>query len=961
MFDFVKKMFGSKNDREIKKMQPLVAKINAMEDTFKAMSDDELRGMTGRFKEKLDNGASLDDILPAAFATIREAGWRRMQMRHYDVQLIGGYFLHQGRIAEMRTGEGKTLVATLPVYLNALSGKGVHLITVNDYLAARDAEWMSQIYGWMGLSVGTILNNLSDTERQKAYNSDVTYGTNNEFGFDYLRDNMKYSLDRKVQRPLHFAIIDEVDSILIDEARTPLIISGRANQSTDLYYDINKIIPFLKKDEDYIVDEEHHSTTLTDEGVESVERQLKIKNLYAPGNIEYLHHVNKALQAHTLYKKDVNYIVDNGEVVIVDEHTGRPMPGRRWSDGLHQAVEAKEGVKVRDENHTLATVTFQNFFRMYDKLAGMTGTAETEAEEFKQIYDLEVSVIPTNRPIARIDHNDLIFRTEREKFRRIVSTIVDCNKRGQPALVGTVSVEKSEAISKTLKRKGIPHTVLNAKKHRSEADVVAQAGRKGAVTIATNMAGRGTDILLGGNPEGLAKKAVGTEEGPEYEQKLAYYKEICAKEREEVKAAGGLFVLGTERHESRRIDNQLRGRSGRQGDPGTSLFLLSLEDDLMRIFGGDRLSFIMEKLDMPENEPIEATMVSKALESAQRRVEGRNFDIRKNLLEYDDVMNSQRKAIYELRDKVLEGGDTLYDIVLDAFDRVAVSLIDHYCHEQVKPDEWDMEGFLRALKDRLNIELDLTQHRGRDDIGEKIWAAIEATIADKEKELQYIADRTNESFAEVDDYEPKAGRDIFLELMQNMYLRSIDNHWRDHLKRMEGLRDAIRFHGYAQKDPKKVYKIEGYEVFNNTMADIDNSTVEYLAKIQVEREDEVQDSAPDAFRIRAAAPAPRPAAPKPAVPAGPAAAPKPSGGGPVSLEDLKKKEAEAQAAGEPAEASGGSSEDPAADAAEAAEAPAKPVTVRRTRLKIGRNDLCPCGSGKKFKHCHMGREHELDL
>ena len=946
MFDFVKKMFGSKNDREIRKIQPIVARINALEDSFKAMSDEELQAMTPKLKEKLANGASLDDILPVAFATTREAGWRVMNMRHYDVQLIGGIFLHRGRIAEMKTGEGKTLVATLPVYLNALTGKGVHLVTVNDYLAARDAEWMGRLYNFMGLSVGTILNDLSDTERRNAYHSDITYGTNNEFGFDYLRDNMKFSLDRKVQRALNYAIVDEVDSILVDEARTPLIISGRANQSTELYYTINKIVPFLKKDEDYIVDEEHHSVTLTDEGVETVEGHLSIENLYEPKHIESLHHVNKALQAHTLYKKDINYIVDEGEVVIVDEHTGRPMAGRRWSDGLHQAVEAKEGVKIRDENQTLATITFQNFFRMYAKLAGMTGTAETEAEEFNHIYKLEVNVIPTNRPMIRKDHNDLIYRTEREKFRAIVDRIVECNAKGQPVLVGTVSVEKSEAISKVLTRKGIRHTVLNAKYHRREADIVSQAGRLGAVTIATNMAGRGTDILLGGNAEALARNAVGSESGADYAQKLAHFKAICAEEKVQVLAAGGLFILATERHESRRIDNQLRGRAGRQGDPGGSQFFLSLEDDLMRIFGGDRLSFIMEKLDMPEGEPIEANMVTKSLENAQKRVEGRNFDIRKNLLEYDDVMNQQRKTTYQLRDQVLAGGDGLYELALDAFDRVASGLVDNTCPEKVKADEWDINSLVKSVKETFGVELDAATLKSRDAIEGTVWEKVESLLKAKEAELQYIADRTNERFEGVEDYEPKAGRDIFLELMQNMYLRSIDKHWREHLKQMEALRDAIRFQGYAQKDPKKVYKIEGFEVFGRTLGAIDSNLIEYLSKIQVEREDQIQDIAPEAFRIRAAAaPAAPPAPAAPVIPEGPAQAPSANAPGPIAMSDLSRQTGNA---GEVAEASGDSN------------AP-KPDTIVRSAPKIGRNDLCPCGSGKKFKHCHMGRETDLSL
>ncbi len=928
MFSFVKKIIGTKNDRELKKLQPTVAKINALEETMQAKSDDELRAMTPYFKEKIENGASTDDLLVPAFATVREAGRRVLGMRHYDVQLIGGMFLHSGSVAEMRTGEGKTLVATLPVYLNGLEGKGVHLITVNDYLASRDADWMGQIYRFMGLSVGKILNDISDNDRHAAYRCDITYGTNNEFGFDYLRDNMKFSLERKVQRGHHYAIVDEVDSILIDEARTPLIISGRAEQSTELYYEINKIIPFLRKDEDYLVDEEHHSATLTDGGVETVEKQLSLDNLYEPRNIEYLHHVNKALQAHTLYKKDVKYIVDNGEVIIVDEHTGRPMPGRRWSDGLHQAVEAKEGVVVKDENQTLATVTFQNFFRMYTKLGGMTGTAETEAEEFKEIYELETRVVPTNKPIARLDQNDVIYRTEREKFKAVVDQILECHKKGQPVLVGTVSVEKSDAISKVLKRKGISHNVLNAKFHRSEAEIVSQAGRKGAVTIATNMAGRGTDILLGGNPEALAEKASGAESGADFEKKLEHFRELCTREKQEVLAAGGLFILATERHESRRIDNQLRGRAGRQGDPGESRFYLSLEDDLMRIFGGDRLGSIMERLSMPEGEPIEANMVSKSIESAQRRVEGRNFDIRKNLLEYDDVMNQQRKSVYGLRDTVLGGGDDLYELVLDVFDRVATAVVDSYAAEGVKTAEWDLPGLELAIKEQFGLKLELQGVQTRDAIGTTLWNAIEALINGKEAELEYIAQKSNERFADVEDYEPKRGRDIFVELMQNMYLRSIDGKWRDHLRNMDALRDAIRFQGYAQKDPKKVYKIEGYTQFQKTMTDIDTGVVEYLSKIQVEREDQVQDVAPQAIRIRAVqVPTQQTTAPK-----GPAEAPVASAGGPRSLED-----------GEATEASGGS----------------KTKTVKREVPKVGRNEPCPCGSGKKFKHCHMGREDAL--
>ncbi|MFU8806456.1 MAG: preprotein translocase subunit SecA, partial [Bradymonadaceae bacterium] len=691
MLKFLTNLFGSANDRYIKEARSLVSHVNGLEESVQKLSDDELRGQTAVFRQRLDQGASLEDILPEAFATTRESAKRILGLRHYDVQLVGGLGLHEGNIAEMKTGEGKTLTATLPLYLNGLAGKGAHLITVNDYLASRDAIWMGKLYNFLGLSVGTIISDISDFDRKRAYGSDITYGTNNEFGFDYLRDNMKYRLEDYVQRDLFYAIVDEVDSILVDEARTPLIISGKAEMSTEQYFVINKIVPYLKRDEDYLVDEEHRSSTLTDSGVEKVEERMGIDNLYDPKHIETVHHVNKALQAHTLYKKDDQYIVNDGEVVIVDEFTGRPMPGRRWSDGLHQAIEAKEGVNIKDENQTLATVTFQNYFRMYDKLAGMTGTAETEAEEFHDIYKLEVVVMPTNRPIARLDHEDVIYRSYREKFNAIVDQIVECNAKGQPVLVGTTSVEKSEAISHVLKKKGIEHRTLNAKHHGREADVVAQAGRKGSVTIATNMAGRGTDIILGGNPEGLANKELGEPEIPadtpiseresfwsdEYRAALARYTKQCDAEREEVLAAGGLFIIGTERHESRRIDNQLRGRAGRQGDPGGSRFFLSLEDDLLRLFGADRIGKIMDTLRMEEGVPIEHRMVSKSIENAQKKVEGRNFDIRKNLLEYDDVMDVQRKTIYTMRKNVLKGHDEdgrgMLKMALDLFEDVAMA------------------------------------------------------------------------------------------------------------------------------------------------------------------------------------------------------------------------------------------------------------------------------------------------
>ncbi|HEY6177008.1 MAG TPA: preprotein translocase subunit SecA, partial [Kofleriaceae bacterium] len=683
------KIFGSRNQRELRKMQPVVDRINRLEPTFKAKSDDELRAMTAEFKRRLDAGATLDEILPEAFATVREASVRRLGMRHYDVQLIGGMVLHQGKIAEMRTGEGKTLVATLPTYLNALTGKGVHVVTVNDYLAKRDAEWMGRIHNALDVSTGVIVHGLDDLTRQHNYNCDITYGQNNEFGFDYLRDNMKESPDRMVQRGLHYAVVDEVDSILIDEARTPLIISGQGEASADLYEKVDRLIPRLKRELDYTVDEKAHSAMLTDDGVERIEKLLGVDNLYAASNIVLVHHVSQALRAHTLYKRNVNYLVENNKVIIISEDTGRKMEGRRWSDGLHQAIEAKEGVNVEEENQTLATVTFQNYFRLYKKLAGMTGTADTEAQEFHQIYKLDVSVIPTNKPMIRKDHPDLVYKNEAGKFRAVVADVEDCHQRGQPVLVGTVSVEKSEVVANLLRAKGLPFNVLNAKHHQREASIVAQAGRKGAITIATNMAGRGTDILLGGNPEAMAKDELAEErarlaetageaqpapptgdepaepyrgsiepridEEARYQELVVKYKEQCDAERQEVLKAGGLKIVGTERHESRRIDNQLRGRAGRQGDPGSSRFYLSLQDDLLRIFGLDKMTGLMERLGLEEDVPIESPMVTRSIEGAQKKVEGRNFDQRKNVLEYDDVMNQQRKTIYALRRQILEG------------------------------------------------------------------------------------------------------------------------------------------------------------------------------------------------------------------------------------------------------------------------------------------------------------------
>ncbi|MGM0554761.1 MAG: preprotein translocase subunit SecA [Myxococcota bacterium] len=942
MFDFLEKIFGSANQRYIKNARPDVERINGLESQIQSLSDAELKAKTAEFRQKIDNGATLEDIKHEAFAVVREASMRTLGMRHYDVQLIGGLKLHEGQIAEMKTGEGKTLVATLPLYLNALSGRGAHLVTVNDYLASRDAKWMGHVYNFLGMDVGTIVSDISSTQRQKAYGSDITYGTNNEFGFDYLRDNMKTSLEDMTQGPLNFAIIDEVDSVLIDEARTPLIISGKADKSTEMYHHVNGIVPYLKRDEDYLVDEEHRTVTLTDSGVEKVERRLDVGNLYDPSNIELNHHVSKALQAHTLYKKDDKYIVRDNEVVIVDEFTGRPMPGRRWSDGLHQAVEAKEGVPIQEENQTLATVTFQNFFRMYDKLAGMTGTAETEATEFKEFYDLETVVIPTNKPIARKDYDDVVYRSYREKFNAIVDQIVECHERNQPVLVGTTSVEKSEAISQVLKKKGIDHDVLNAKHHEREAHIVAQAGRLGSVTIATNMAGRGTDILLGGNPEFLAEEVAGEQEIPEgtpenereqyysddYLEAFNKYKKQCAAEKEKVKEAGGLYVMATERHESRRIDNQLRGRSGRQGDPGASKFFLSLEDDLLRLFGGERVAKIMDTLKMPEGEPIEHKMVTRSLQNAQKKVEARNFDIRKNLLEYDDVLDVQRKTVYEMRLNVLRGkdeeGHDLRHMALDLFEDVALATIDTYASREVRREDWDVEGLEVALEQIFTLEFDLTGLRGRDAIEMEVWDRVSAHFDSKAAEFEELADKINEhrekqrkeaeeAAAEADENgetdndwdlpehlnEEVNARELLEEQIRNQYLMSIDRYWREHLQGMDQLRDGIGMRGYAQKDPKQEYKKEGYNLFLDMLMNIKRRVVEYLCKMEIET--------PASLQSR-----PEPDIPK--------RIQLNRGNGPASPEPEQAQDDE---------------------------------PFERDLPKIGRNDPCPCGSGKKYKHCHL--------
>ncbi|OIP36665.1 MAG: preprotein translocase subunit SecA [Deltaproteobacteria bacterium CG2_30_63_29] len=909
----IKKIFGSSHTRAMKRMRPLVEQVNSYEDAFSKLSDDELAAKTVEFKGRLEQGSSLDLLLPEAFAAVREASKRVLGMRHYDVQMLGGITLHQGKIAEMKTGEGKTLVATAPLYLNALEGKGSHLVTVNDYLASRDADWMGKIYNFLGMEVGKILSDMSNTERRRSYACDITYGTNNEFGFDYLRDNMKFRLADYVQRKHQYAIVDEVDSILVDEARTPLIISGQIEQDLELYYTINKLIPFLKKDEDYIVDEKHHSVTLTDDGVEKIEKHVGVGNIYDPRHIEYLHHVNKALQAHTLYKLDQNYLIVDNKVVIVDEFTGRLMSGRRWSDGLHQAVEAKEGVPIQNESQTLATITFQNYFRMYTKLAGMTGTADTEAEEFKKTYGLDTLVVPTNMPLIRLDQPDVIYRSEREKIAAIIDQIIECNTKGQPILVGTVSVEKSEVISKVLKRKKISHSVLNAKNHSKEAEIVAQAGRKGSVTIATNMAGRGTDIVLGGNPEFLARKASSEEEGGDYEKWFAHFKQVCEKERQEVLESGGFYILGTERHESRRIDNQLRGRAGRQGDPGESRFYLSLEDDLMRIFGAERIGGLMDRLGMEPGVPIEHNLVSKAIENAQMRVEGRNFDIRKQLLEYDDVMNQQRKAVYDLRHSVVEGTN-IRELVFDMLEAVLVAVAENHVAEGVMHEDWDIQGLLEAMRQICQIEFDIPDHirNFRDKILEHLWSQMEAAYRQKEQEFQYLADRYNERYSsEEEGFQPKTGGDIFGEIEQRFYLKEIDQQWREHLNEMSALRDAIGLRGYAQKDPKQEYKREGYDIFVEMLNRTKSNVASQIFRVKVQREEDVG--------IQPVLQAPK------------------------KVQEIAPAETAQQVATESA--------DTPAEAL-----PTKVTTVVREEPKLRRNDPCWCGSGKKYKQCHWRKD-----
>jgi len=784
------KVFGSKNDRELKKLQPIIENINAFEPEIQALSDEQLRTQAVLFRQRFEKGEPLDDILPEAFATVREASVRTLKMRHFDAQLVGGIVLHQGKIAEMKTGEGKTLAATLPAYLNALSGKGVHIITVNDYLARRDTEWMGNIYNFLGLSVGSILHGLDDEERKAAYGADITYGTNNEFGFDYLRDNMKFDLESVVQGELNFAIVDEVDSILVDEARTPLIISGPAEKSTDLYYQVNGIIPRLVKDKDYTIDEKARAAVLTEEGVARAENILQVDNLYDSKYIELLHHINQALKAHTLFRRDVDYIVKNGEVIIVDEFTGRLMPGRRYSEGLHQALEAKENVRIENENQTLATVTFQNYFRMYNKLSGMTGTADTEAAEFKKIYDLDVAVIPTNMPMVRDDFPDSIYKTRREKFNAVMDEIEQLYQKGQPVLVGTISIDVSEDLSKKLKKRGIKHTVLNAKNHEKEAEIIAMAGQEGAVTISTNMAGRGTDIVLGKGVTDL----------------------------------GGLRIIGTERHESRRIDNQLRGRSGRQGDPGSSRFYLALEDDLLRIFGGERITGIMEKLGMEEGEPIEHNLISRAIENAQAKVEGHNFDIRKQLIEYDDVMNQQREVIYKQRREALMG-KSLKSSIEDMISEKTEIIADMFADEKALPEDWDLKGLNEAVFKQFNFRLNSFNEDTLDGLN-----------SDGLTQLIYEA-----AMEIYNDREAAVGEKDFRQLERVVMLQTVDNLWKDHLLSMDHLKEGIGLRGYAQQNPLLIYKKEGFELFQEMISRVKEETLGILFRIQIAESEKIDD------------------------------------------------------------------------------------------------------------------------
>jgi preprotein translocase subunit SecA len=931
-----KKIIGDISSRFIKRLRPVVVRINALEPQMEAMSDAELAAQTVRFRERLERGESLDDMLVEAFATVREAGKRVLQMRHFDTQLIGGLILHAGRIAEMKTGEGKTLVATLPLYANALSGKGAHLVTVNDYLAKRDAEWMGRIYRFLGMDVGIIYHDMPDDERMAAYRADITYGQNNEYGFDYLRDNMKFSVTQFAQRELNFAIVDEVDSILVDEARTPLIISGPAEQSTEKYYAINSIIPRLQKGEHFTIDEKQKTAMLKDEGVALVEELLGIPNLYDPTAIEILHHVNQGLRAHAIYKRDVDYMIHDGQVVIVDEFTGRLMPGRRWSDGLHQAVEAKEGVKIERENQTLATITFQNYFRMYKKLSGMTGTAETEAEEFRKIYGLDVIVVPTNRPMVRKDHPDVVYKTQREKYDAAIEEIKDCHERGQPVLVGTISIEKSEMLAQKLRSAGVPHHVLNAKQHAREAEIVAQAGRRGAVTISTNMAGRGTDIVLGGNPTFMARAQLPLgEEDQRWEETLGMFRRQCEAEREEVVEAGGLHILGTERHESRRIDNQLRGRSGRQGDPGSSRFFLSLEDDLLRIFGAERIQNLMEKLGMEEGVPIESRMVSRAVENAQKKVEGHNFDMRKHLLEYDDVMNKQREIVYARRRAYLTA-DNLREEALALSTEQAEALPDAFLPGD-KRSGWDWNGLSEAVAGHFHLAFEIPEEE-RDtikpaEIKERLVEAVRSVYEAREREF---------------------GDDVVRQLERWVLLNAIDHHWKDHLLGMDHLKEGIGLRGYAQRNPLQEYQREGFDLFEAMMARFEDAAVDQLFALRPITQEEA-----DARMAQAAA-----AQAAQAVEHG-AAEPGTDG----AEVDPARQQARQQAMEERRQAERQAFQQRigqqrleeqrlraerqmilshGSEGGRPAQRPAQATAGE----SVGRNDPCPCGSGKKYKKCH---------
>jgi preprotein translocase subunit SecA len=975
------KIFGTKNERDIKKMRPIIAAINDREPELQQLSDADLSAKTLDFKQRIANGEPLDDLLIESFAVCREAGKRILNMRHFDVQLIGGLVLHRGKIAEMRTGEGKTLVATLPVYLNALAGQGVHVVTVNDYLAKRDAEWMGRIYKFLGMSVGVIVHELDDDERRQSYNSDITYGTNNEFGFDYLRDNMKFRLADCVQRQIpavsvsddklgaqlkiyNYAIVDEVDSILVDEARTPLIISGPSEESTDKYYKINRIIPKLVRGEeikgkepgesyttgDYTVDEKHRSAALTEEGIAKVEKLLACGNLYQPENWTILHHVQQSLKAHVLFHRDKDYLVQDGQVVIVDEFTGRIMPGRRWSDGLHQSVEAKEGVKIERENQTLATVTFQNYFRMYKKLAGMTGTAETEAAEFEKTYKLEVVVVPTNRAMVRKEHQDVVYRTEEEKFRNAAKEIKELYEKGQPVLVGTISVEKSERLSGLLKRLGVKHEVLNAKNHEREAFIVAQAGRKGAITVSTNMAGRGTDILLGGNPEFLTKEylkkqnkdpdllqtsAVGSPERAEWDALFSRFKAETAVEHDEVVAVGGLHVLGTERHESRRIDNQLRGRAGRQGDPGGSRFYLSLQDDLMRIFGGERMQKLMLRLGMEEDVPIESKLITRRIAKAQETVEAQNFAARKHLLEYDDVMNKQRQAVYGMRRQLLEGQDQRARVT-EIIEGIVATFIDMRCPERTHPSTFDLSGLQSDVLSQFGVKVDLPELNGltRPEIEDHLNELLGRRYQEKE-----------------DLIGPENMRDAERIVMLNV----IDNQWKDHLLSMDHLKEGIGLRGYGQKDPLIEYKKESFTMFQDMMDRIEDETIRYLFFLQVTTGEPGGSSGPGGMGGDGTD-GPLSGRPRAVLPF--------SADGDDEDEEEEDEEALVAANSEQRRAAQNAVEDftrtiqrkkdkEMADlqfVGGSGTATEKKQAV--SAKKAGRNDPCPCGSGKKYKKCH---------